>query len=51
LREVSEKLSMITASLDGSSPARLRHFLDNCSYDKALMFLTGETAPSGACGQ
>jgi hypothetical protein len=27
------------------------NFLDNCSYDKALMFLTGETAPSGACGQ
>lgn len=51
LRDVSEKLSVLTASLDGSSPARLRHFLDNCSYDKALMFLTGETAPSGACGQ
>lgn len=39
LREVSEKITACAAELGQAAPARLRHFLDSCSYDKALACL------------
>lgn len=51
LREASEKLSALSARIGAEAPPRLRHFLDNCSYDKALDLLAGESPPSGACGR
>ena len=35
LRDVSERITACAARLGPTAPARLRHFLDNCSYDKA----------------
>ena len=46
LREVSEKLAALTERLGPVAPPRLRHFLDNCSYDKALAFLAEAPPPS-----
>jgi hypothetical protein len=51
LREVSEKIAALSGQLGPLAPPRLRHFLDNCSYDKALALLGGESPPSGACGR
>ena len=39
LRAVSEKITACAAQLGPAAPARLRHFLENCSYDKALACL------------
>jgi len=51
LREVSEKIAALSERLGPVAPPRLRHFLDNCSYDKALALLADEAPPSGACGR
>jgi len=48
LREVSERISALSGQLGAGAPPRLRHFLDNCSFDKALSVLDGgggEAAP------
>jgi hypothetical protein len=45
LREVSEKISALSAQLPTGIDGRLRHYLDRCSFDKALAFLEG-AAPS-----
>lgn len=42
LQEVSEKIQALTEEAAPSAPPRLRHFLENCSYDKALAFLAEE---------
>ena len=45
LRQVSERINDLAASLPRSIDPRLKHYLDRCSYDKALEFLEGR-APS-----
>lgn len=47
LRDVSEQIAALTERLGPVAPPRLRHFLDNCSYDKALAFLAEAPRPSG----
>jgi hypothetical protein len=47
LREVSEKIAAVTERLGPVASPRLRHFLDNCSYDKALTLLAEAGPPSG----
>jgi hypothetical protein len=39
LRAVSEKIDRLQESLTSSIDARLKHFLDRKSYDKALEYL------------
>ena len=39
LRGVSERIETLAAALPQPIPARLAHFLDRHSYDKALEFL------------
>ena len=39
LREISERIETLAAVLPQPIPARLAHFLDRKSYDKALEFL------------
>lgn len=41
LREVSERIHEFTAQLPAPVDPRLKHYLDRCSYDKALEFLEG----------
>ena len=47
LRDVSEKIAALTDRLGPVAPPRLRHFLENCSYDKALAFLAEAPPPAG----
>ncbi len=44
LREVSEQISRLGASLPQPIDPRLKHYLDRCSYSKALEFLETESA-------
>lgn len=39
LKAVSEEIAAWHGSRRGELPARLEHFLSNCSFDKALLFL------------
>jgi hypothetical protein len=39
LKDVSERITACAGRLGPGAPGRLRHFLENCSYDKALAFL------------
>ena len=39
LREISDRIETLAASLPQPIPPRLAHFLDRRSYDKALEFL------------
>lgn len=39
LKTASEKISHLGAQLPTSADPRLKHFLERCSYDKALAFL------------
>jgi hypothetical protein len=39
LREISDRIETLTATLPQPIPTRLAHFLDRKSYDKALEFL------------
>ncbi len=41
LREVSESISAIHERCQGALPARLAHYLERASYQKALAFLEG----------
>jgi len=41
LREVSGEIGAIHARCKGALPARLEHFLERASYQKALAFLEG----------
>ena len=42
LREVSEEIEAKYASLKAELPPRLRHFMEQASYGKALEFITGQ---------
>ena len=46
LKAASEKIVQLQSQLPPDISPRLRHFLDGCSYDKALAFLE----ESGAVG-
>jgi hypothetical protein len=39
LREVSQRIQRLQAALPAPVPPQLRHYLDRCSYEKALAFL------------
>ena len=39
LQRVSEEIAQSHASLRGTLPPRLEHFMSGCSYDKALDFI------------
>ena len=41
LRHVSERVNELAAQLPPPVDPRLKHYLDRCSYDKALQFLEG----------
>jgi len=41
LKAVSEKITTLQGRLPKEIDPRLRHFLDRCSYDKALAMLEG----------
>ena len=43
LREVGEELIAVSASLRGRIDPRLAHYLERCSFDKALAWLEGRT--------
>jgi hypothetical protein len=45
LRDVSERIRELEANLPPPVDPRLKHYLDRCSYSKALEFLEG-VAPS-----
>ena len=42
LKSVSLEIGAVHQSLAGHLPARLNHFLGQCSFDKALAFIEGE---------
>jgi hypothetical protein len=46
LRAVSEKIDRLQESLTSSIDARLKHFLDRKSYDKALEYLESNCSGS-----
>ena len=48
LKDVSERISVLSARLGAAAPPRLRHFLDNCSFDKALTLIEGEAGLTGS---
>ena len=41
LKEISEQIVAEQARLAPVTPPRLAHFLEGCSYDKALAFIAG----------
>jgi hypothetical protein len=41
LREVSERIIALSAKLPSPIDPQLKHYLDRCSYGKALEFLEG----------
>jgi hypothetical protein len=42
LKAVSGRIELLAATLPPPLDPQLRHYLDRCSYDKALAFLNGE---------
>ncbi len=45
LKEASERIEFMKKELPADASPQLAHFLERCSYDKALAFLTtGESA-------
>ena len=42
LRDISDRIESLAAALPQPIPARLAHFLDRRSYDKALEFLSSD---------
>ncbi len=47
LQSVSERIAAASRSLAGRVPPRLAHFLESCSFDKALAFI--ETEGGAGC--
>ena len=45
LRSVSLEIGAAHQSLAAQLPARLNHFLGQCSFDKALAFIDGDKPP------
>ncbi len=41
LKQTSEAVFELQQDLAGKIPARLQHFLEQCSYNKALAFIRG----------
>lgn len=41
LRQISERIEKLAAALPPPIDPRLKHYLDRCSYDKALELLDG----------
>ena len=50
LSEAIRGLDDILANRGKELPGRLRHFLENRSYQKALVFLEGGEPEKGTCG-
>ncbi len=48
LQEVSESIAAFHARHRGAIPPRLNHFLENCSFQKALEWAEAELAKGGA---
>ena len=44
-----KQLDNILEEHEAEMDARLRHFLQNRSYEKALLWIEGETPPKGIC--
>ena len=42
LKAVSGRIELLAATLPPPLDPQLRHYLDRCSYDKALAFLNGQ---------
>lgn len=42
LKTVSLEIGEVHQSISGQLPARLNHFLGQCSFDKALAYIDGE---------
>ena len=42
LKAVSGKIELLAAALPSPVDPQLRHYLERCSYDKALEFLSGK---------
>ena len=42
LKTVSGRIELLAAALPPPVDPQLRHYLERCSYDKALAFLSGE---------
>lgn len=42
LKAVSDRIELLAAALPPPVDPQLRHYLERCSYDKALAFLSGE---------
>ena len=43
LKSVSLEIGELHQSISGQLPARLNHFLGQCSFDKALTYIEGES--------
>ena len=46
-----QALDKVLAERGNELPGRLRHFLENRSYQKALVFLEGGEPEKGTCGK
>lgn len=46
-----QELDKVLAERGNDLPGRLRHFLENRSYQKALVFLEGGEPEKGTCGK
>ena len=46
-----QALDEVLAERGNELPGRLRHFLENRSYQKALVFLEGGEPEKGTCGK
>jgi hypothetical protein len=51
LRQVSESIDEWSAAHAGELDPRLRHFLSQASFSKALVHLEGGTPEKGSCGR
>jgi len=50
LQDIAEEIQTTQTAMGRQLPPRLRHFLENCSFDKALAFLE-TTQDSHSAGQ
>jgi hypothetical protein len=49
-RQTLARLDVLVSEQKQSLHPRLRHFLENRSYQKAVVWLAGETPEKGTCG-